>query len=214
MPTALKGTMLDTSGAMELEESTGAGLKCLDPDVVEAFAVEGDLRGIPVTVLRRIRRDGHVFAPQSASRPHSNIFFQPKGMTTLRPGAIREIFQHKGTVYFVVQCQMQKHVSYFDRFSDFGAEVWSQKLCDRPVVIPLTPSVYPSYLREWGPDRFILKPLIPVSRSVPKTEIHTAEVPKRNSTKDISAVLYSFSSKVGPSRNSFQFIPVQATYPG
>ena len=162
MPDVLKGTMLEMSGGTELEESTGPGLKSLDQDVVESF-VEGDLRGVSVLVLNRIRRDGRVFAPRRASRPHSNVFFQPKDETTLRPGTIREIFQYSGTVYLVIQCYVQKHSgTYFDRCSDFGAEVWSQVLCDHPVVIPLSSSVYPGYLREWDQDKFVLKPLIPV----------------------------------------------------
>ncbi|KAJ3531476.1 hypothetical protein NMY22_g8140 [Coprinellus aureogranulatus] len=158
LPDAVKGTMLETSA--ERMCTSKPVLKTLDQDVVEQFT-KANLRGVSVNVFRRVQQNRSVFATRNTSRAHSTVWFKVPGQSDLRPGTIREIFEHGDVTYLVVQCYALRHASFFDRFPEFGVEIWTQKLQIQPIIIPLSPSVYPSLLREWGTDALAVKPVIP-----------------------------------------------------
>ncbi|KAJ3525025.1 hypothetical protein NMY22_g10750 [Coprinellus aureogranulatus] len=161
LPDSVKGTMLETS--RDRTETSRPVPKLLDKDIVEVFGL-ADLTGVQVNVFSRVQQGRSVFATRNASRANSTVFFLPPGQSqvSLCPGAIREIFEYGGANYLVVQPYKQKHASFFDRFSDFGAEVWSRELHSQPSVIPVSSSVHGCLLREWESDKLVLKPIIHV----------------------------------------------------
>ena len=162
LPDVAKGSMLQSATHGDEVDDGKPTSSLLDSDITSTFLL-ADLRGVYVNVYSRIHRNDCVFSPMSSSRAYSTVFFShPTRSQDLQPATIRQIFKFDGTIYLVVHCFKQKHPSFFDRFSDFGAELWSQEQEEYPQVVPLTSTVYPSHLREWDGGRVVLKPVVPV----------------------------------------------------
>lgn len=133
----------------------------LDEDIAEVFASSGLTSD--VLEISSYSIGDRKFSPRRVS-PSQSLVYAPVGPDGGHgPGVIRQIFEYAGKTYFVIHRYGHQVPSYFDRYPDFGASIWTSNTDPVPQILEASSRIYAANQRPWSEGQIVFRPLIDVS---------------------------------------------------